>query len=208
MTAKKPPLAKAPQRPKIKVASSEFIEIKVTLNEVEPPVWRKFIISTDANLKELHMVIQKTMGWQNSHLHDFSINNGKQRFSPKDMSESFDNDDESEDSSEVTIADLMMMKIEDFQYNYDYGDGWEHSIEIGKEVLPQAGVKYPLCTEGSGACPPEDCGGPYGYLNLCKILSNPKDEEYKEMREWVGREFDPTKFSIEKANKELRSKSW
>ncbi len=204
---KSSPLAAVPQLPKITGASSEFIEIKVTLKEIEPPVWRKFVISTDANLEELHMVIQKTMGWQNCHLYDFSVNNGKKKFSPNDMSDLFGNEDDFEDPSEMTIADLMMMKIEDIQYNYDYGDGWEHSVEIGKQVLLQAGVKYPLCTEGSGACPPEDCGGPYSYANLCSILSDPDDEEYTEMRVWAG-EFDPSKFSVAKANKELRSKSW
>lgn len=208
MTAKKTPLAKAPPEPKMNVSPSEFIEIKVTLNDVEPPVWRKFIISTLATLEELHIVIQKTMGWQNCHLYDFSVNNGKRKFSPNDMSDLFGNEDDFEDPSKVTIASLMMMGVRDILYTYDYGDGWEHTVEIEKEVICQPDVKYPLCTEGFGACPPEDCGGPYGYANLCSILSNPKDEEYKEMREWVGREFDPTKFSIGKANKNLRSKSW
>lgn len=221
MPAKRPPnpkmvalgkrisnLASAPRQPRVKLHSGDLVEIKVTLNEVEPTVWRKFIINTDANLVELHMAIQKSMGWKNCHMYDFVVNNGEKTFSPNDMSDLFGNEDDSADPSGVTIGDLLFIEVENIQYNYDYGDGWEHTVEIGKKVSPQPGTQYPLCTEGAGACPPEDCGGPHGYMDLCAILSNPEDEDYKEMRQWLGKGFDPSKFSVAKANKELRSKSW
>ena len=221
MPAKRPPdskmvalgkrilnLASAPQQPKIKLPTNDLVEVKVTLNEVDPPVWRKLIIRADSSLEELHLAIQKSMGWQNCHLYDFFVNYVDKKLSANDMPYLFGNEEDCADPSGVTIEDLLFIKFEDIQYNYDYGDCWEHTVEIGNVVLPQSGTTYPICTEGAGACPPEDCGGPHGYMNLCAILSNPKDEEYKEMRQWLGKGFDPSKFSVAKANKELRSKSW
>ena len=84
------------------------------------------------------------------------------------------------------------------QYEYDFGDGWEHDVELEAVGLRVPSAKYPRCLAGERACPPEDCGGPPGYERLLEILANPAHEEYDEMLEWVGGQFDANAFAAER----------
>ena len=70
--------------------------------------------------------------------------------------------------------------------------------------MPEKGKRYPVCLTGRRACPPEDCGGIWGYADLLKIIQDPDHEEYGEMMEWLGGEFDPAAFDVEEINLELR----
>lgn len=89
-------------------------------------------------------------------------------------------------------------------YEYDFGDGWEHELKIEKVLPAEKGQRYPACLAGKRACPPEDCGGPWGYQNLIEILANPKHEEYEEMREWVPPDFDAEAFDLNETDQTLR----
>ncbi|KAF0151421.1 MAG: plasmid pRiA4b ORF-3 family protein [Ignavibacteria bacterium] len=80
------------------------------------------------------------------------------------------------------------------RYEYDFGDSWIHTVKFEKILQAAVDEKYPKCIDGKMACPPEDCGGIYGYYDLLKVLRNPKNEDYNEMLEWLGGEFDPKKF--------------
>lgn len=84
------------------------------------------------------------------------------------------------------------------KYLYDFGDGWEHSIELEQILFKVEKRKYPICIAGERSCPPEDCGGVYGYEDLLEILKNPDHEEYKQMKTWAGRQFNPEKFDPKK----------
>ena len=96
-----------------------------------------------------------------------------------------------------------------FRYDYDFGDDWEHSIEIEKTLHAEEGVRYPRCVKGESACPPEDSGGPYGYPYLLEKLQDPKHDEHEEALEWVGNDFDPEKFNLDEVNEELlRLRRW
>ena len=77
------------------------------------------------------------------------------------------------------------------KYLYDFGDGWEHTIKIERLIDPEPGVLYPRLIEISGRCPPEDCGGPWGYAELLEVIKDPKHERYAELTEWIGDDFDP-----------------
>ena len=80
------------------------------------------------------------------------------------------------------------------QYDYDFGDGWEHELTL-EAILPQEpGKKYPRCVAGARACPPEDCGGIGGYENLMTVIQTPTHEEYESTLQWLGRRFDPEAF--------------
>ena len=108
------------------------------------------------------------------------------------------------DYSELKLSDLLKKENDKISYEYDFGDGWLHDIVLEKILDPDPGVFYPQCVAGKRNCPPEDCGGPYGYSNFLKIIFNPRDKEYKEMIEWAGGKFDPESFDKEAINDLLK----
>jgi hypothetical protein len=89
-------------------------------------------------------------------------------------------------------------------YTYDFGDNWEHTIQIEKVVDAEPGIRYPRCIDGKRACPPEDCGGAWGYGDFLKAIQDPKHSEHEEMTEWIGGEFDPEEFDLAAVNNGLR----
>ena len=91
-----------------------------------------------------------------------------------------------------------------FVYEYDFGDSWQHSIQFERVVERELKTWYPRCIEGARACPPEDCGGAWGYADFLEAIADAENEEHDELLEWVGGKFDPEKFSVDKVNKELR----
>ena len=137
------------------------------------------------------------MGWTNSHLHSFRI--GNDYLGPIDA-EGVNDDWYDEDSA--ILSDLVADDRRRMIYEYDFGDGWEHDILISKPKSPKPGVFYPRCIKGELACPPEDCGGVWGYMELCELLNMPKaewnDDQTAQM-EWLG-DFDPQAFSVNEVN--------
>ena len=168
----------------------KILEIKVTLKGVsKPPVWRKFEIQDTHSLDDLHHFIQKAMGWYNVHLYAFEL--GEDFYSLPDL-------DEAIDSRKTKVTRLLSAPGKSILYEYDFGDSWDHKVELAKVFDPVPGVSYPRLTGGKGACPPEDCGGVWGYENLKKIIADPEHEEYEEWSEWVGDDFDPNEFDLAK----------
>jgi len=95
-----------------------------------------------------------------------------------------------------------------FTYTYDFGDGWDHQIAVEKVAAPEAGTRYPTCTAGRRACPPEDVGGPWSYPDFCEAIKNPKHPEHEERLEWVGDIFDPEAFDLAAADAALKYFAW
>ena len=91
-----------------------------------------------------------------------------------------------------------------FTYEYDFGDGWEHEVVFEGRLRAEPGKRYPLCLEGARACPPEDVGGVWGYLDFLAAISDPKNESHDEMREWIGRKFDPEAFNPTGATRRMK----
>lgn len=175
----------------------QIYQIKITLERVEPPIWRRIEVPSDIKLGKLHRVLQETMGWRDSHTHVFRI--GRDTYGAPDPE--FTGDMTSERNvrldSVAAEGDLII-------YEYDFGDGWEHALKIENALPAESKVRYPRRTAGSRVCPPEDCGGPPGYAHLLEVLRDPKHEEHEEMREWVPPDFDPEAFDIEAVNRALR----
>lgn len=137
------------------------------------------------------------MEWTNSHLHEF-LTKG-QRYRPLEQMDEDIDEPGMNDEQEFRLAKLVY-EGDVFEYEYDFGDCWEHEIEVEKILEPEAGIKYPMCLAGERACPPENCGGPWGYEELLKVLDDPGHEDYEDCRRWAGEDFDPERFDLEKVN--------
>lgn len=170
--------------------------IKITLRHVKPPVWRRLVVPSEIELPQLHDVIQAAMGWLDCHLHAFSV--GRQQFSPHED----DFEPIGEDSRGVTLRDLAPSKGNRFDYEYDFGDGWIHQVLVEKATIERCPTIQ--CVAGRRACPPEDCGGPWGYANLLEILANPNHPEHEEFAEMHGEHVQPERFEMEQINSILR----
>ncbi|MDQ2754232.1 MAG: plasmid pRiA4b ORF-3 family protein [Actinomycetota bacterium] len=171
--------------------------LRVTLLDVSPPVWRVVRVPSSVPLSVLHHVVQIAMGWQDSHLHEWHID--EVDYGPPDE-ESWG--DELLDESATLLADVAPSDSA-FRYDYDFGDGWEHLVEV-ESVDPYDATVVPLvCLDGARACPPEDCGGPIGYEHLLDALTDPDDPEHEELTLWVGEGWNPAELDLQSTNNRL-----
>lgn len=174
-------------------------QIKVTLTGIKPPIWRTLLIPSTITLDNLHIVLQIAMGWTNSHLHQYV--SGHEIYSLPD--DEFDYDFEIKDESQFKVSQLLKKEKDTLQYEYDFGDGWLHKIVLEKILPFDTSTVLPRCIRGKRNCPPEDCGGVWGYNELLETLQDPSDPEYQELTEWLGEEFDPEYFNIKEINQIL-----
>jgi hypothetical protein len=170
------------------------LELKVLLKDVRPQVWRKLRVPSTYTLSNLHEVLQIAMGWQNAHLHQFTIDGVSYTEltteDPEDM----------RDERDMRLEQVARARRK-FIYEYDFGDGWEHEIVV-ERVDRDANDTAATCVDGRRACPLEDSGGPFGYTRLRKILANPRHLEHEEMKDWAG-DFDPAAFDLTEVNARL-----
>ncbi|MEJ5317912.1 MAG: plasmid pRiA4b ORF-3 family protein [Tenuifilum sp.] len=183
-----------------------IFQIQIALRGFKPKIWRRILIPENLLLSDFHKIIQTTMGWTNSHLHHFIKD--KTYYSPRMEDDDFWDDSCNVDYKKMRIADILKAEKEKVIYEYDFGDSWEHDILLEKILPYDSKLVYPLCLKGKMNCPPEDCGGIWGYANMLEILKNPKHKEYKELKEWLGVEFYPEFFDIDEVNKLLREKNF
>ncbi len=170
--------------------------IKVVLKDTYAPVWRRLQVPADIALDALHDVLQIAMGWEDAHLHQFVVNGDCYGvYDPE-----FANDMQNESS--YLLSDLVD-EGDRLTYEYDFGDDWVHEIKIEKVLIAEPGTHYPLCLGGERACPLEDSGGPPGYEHILEVLRDPKHEEYDEILEWAGEDFDPEAFDLNVVNVSL-----
>jgi hypothetical protein len=158
----------------------------------------------DCPLDKLHERIQTAMGWTNSHLHHFLIND-RRYGDPWLLEETFEEMDYT-NSRDTTLSKILPRsgKRFPFQYEYDFGDSWWHEVLFEGCLRVEPGQRYPLCVEGERACPPEDVGGTSGYDSFLVSIADPDDDQHHEMLEWIGGSFDPDCFDSEKATKRMR----
>jgi hypothetical protein len=180
-------------------------QLKITLRHSKPPIWRRVVVRSDMTLHRLHDVIQIAMGWTDSHLHQFITGAGIARvFYGVPDPEFADMGNETLNERRYKVVDLAPGVKGKFIYEYDFGDGWLHDVLVEKVLTPDLAFKHPVCLAGANACPPEDCGGIYGFYNLLEIIADPKHPEHAEMKEWIGRELDAGEFSREEVNAVLK----
>ena len=173
--------------------------IKVTLAGSQPPIWRRLQVPSAITLRALHDVIQAAFGWQDYHMWVFETPLGRYGLPDREL--------EIGNAAARRLGQVAPRKGARLGYTYDFGDGWEHDIVAEEIASPEPGVAYPRCLAGRRACPPEDCGGIWGYDDLVEILTDPQHEEHQERLEWLGLDsadqFDPAAFDPAQANTAL-----
>ncbi|HEX2866051.1 MAG TPA: AbrB/MazE/SpoVT family DNA-binding domain-containing protein [Ignavibacteriales bacterium] len=171
-------------------------QFKITLHDVKPRIWRRIQVPETYNFEQLHNAIQDAMGWLNYHLHEFKIMNPKTGLEvsigiPDEMAPGVI------EGKKHKVANYFSRLNSKALYTYDFGDCWEHTIKFEKSLPRDENLTYPVCLAGERACPPEDCGGSWGYEELLDTLSNEDSEDYEEMKEWAGDDFDPEYFNAD-----------
>ena len=157
-------------------------QFKVTLVGSRPPIWRRILVPSTLKLSDFHLVLQIAMGWTNSHLHQFIIN--REIYGIPD--EEFDFDMKIKDENTFKLAQLLKNEKDSMQYEYDFGDGWQHKIMLEKILPFDKDAQLPACIKGKRACPPEDCGGIWGYEELLEAIQDPDHNEHQAMLDWLG----------------------
>jgi hypothetical protein len=178
-------------------SSTDIYQIKVTLRDSKPPIWRRILVPGDIPLAQLHDILQAVMGWYDAHLHQFIVE-GTYYGVP-------DPDDyvEVKDERRIRLSQIVSGIPYKFVYEYDFGDSWEHELLVEKILPPEQGMRYPVCIKGRGACPPEDVGGVWGYALFLEAIRDPEHPEHEDYMEWIGGEFDPEAFDLDEINAAL-----
>jgi hypothetical protein len=180
---------------------------------LKPLIWRRLLVEDSISFYKLHEIIQIVMGWEDYHMYKFMVNRvcieaeRKRPFCVGSVFAHFRPDMNSTKFADKTnLSDFIKKEKQKFTYLYDFGDNWKHSVVVEKILEKDASQKYPVCTAGKRACPPEDCGGTGGYDELLEIRMDRNHPLYKErIVEWLGGDFDPDVFDIEKVNRRLES---
>ncbi len=184
------------------VRSHNEYTLSIRLAEIEPAIWRRIVAPGQLTLHQLHHILQVTMGWTHSHLHQFMVpgeNESTYYGEPSPEDEYFHKDDRL-----VRLAHIAPKKGATFLYEYDFGDCWKHEITVEHiEPTPKDEPPYPWCLDGQRACPPEDVGGVQGYQHFLEAWRDRSHPDHQDMRLWVGKHFKPELFSVQQVNAAL-----
>jgi len=177
-----------------------IVQIKIKLLGVsKPPVWRRLQLRADTRLDHLHDIIVAAFGWQDYHMHVFT--SGPEKFGMPDPELGH------ADERQISLGELIGGIGDRLRYTYDFGDDWEHEIVVEDLLDADPDTHYPLLAAAKGACPPEDCGGPWGYAELKDILADPSHDQHQEMLDWLGLDitsaFDPNAIATDQIEHEL-----
>jgi len=173
----------------------KILRFRIDLLGTAPSIWRRIEVPADYTFWDLHVVIQDSMGWTDTHLHAFEVESGSsvQEIGIPD----FDADESVVPGWEVRLSEHFKSPGDRIIYEYDFGDSWRHSILLEAEAPAEPGVAYPRCVDGARKCPPEDCGGPYRFDEFLEAISDPSHEEHDELLQWCGGSFDAEEFDPE-----------
>ncbi len=202
----KPGQAKAAAKPAAKIVpfGDQCVELEISLRYIKPRIWRRFVVPEAIKLHRLHAVIQTVMGWTDTHLHSFRV--GDREYVHRDAEDTeWDHtlaDITIHDEREHTLRDLVRARGDKFTYTYDFGDSWDHDLKVKSITLSPKPMVSAVCVAGARACPPENCGGPYGYLELCEALPDPRHPQHEHWKDWIE-DYDPQAFDLDEINQAL-----
>ena len=183
------------------VAAPSVYYLRISLADSEPLIWRDFLVPSNLTLENLHYVIQTVMGWENAHAHQFIADHTLYSDDIDDFdfearaANQYDHNEQTH-----TLAQLLNSETSTIFYEYDLGDSWMHRIELKKIIPANADNQQIRCINGGQSCPPEDCGGIWGYSDLLNSLQYAEDDEVMTP---FGR-FNPEQFDIDAVNLSLK----
>ena len=169
----------------------QIARIFVELKDVEPRIWRRFEVSLTTNLRAIHEIIQAVMPWEGYHLYQFTV--GERVYGepdPKDAAWGH----KVYHAKNMRISALVERSVTAIDYTYDFGDNWQHRIVIEHVGVASPDVDYPQFLGGERTAPPEDVGGPPGFLSFKEAMANRRHPEHKDMVRWFGGPFNPVEF--------------
>lgn len=172
-------------------------QLKVTIRDIRPPIWRRIQVESSTSLSKLHLIIQAAMGWYNCHLHSFSIDGVE--YGDPEHSYGL----ELRDENKAKLGSLIKQEKAKLFYTYDFGDSWEHLILVEKILPKETKISYSTCIKAKRACPPEDCGGAWGYLEFLEAIQNPNHPERENFLEWLEEDFDSEFCDLKEINQRL-----
>ena len=177
-----------------KVARTPSYQLKVVLQDASPEVWRRIVVPGHWHLGLLHTVLQVAMGWTDSHLHDFHADGV--RYGEPDSGLS-----EVRRETTARVREVLPAVGARMLYTYDFGDDWRHEIVVEGIGEP---VQQASCVAGARACPPEDCGGSWGYAEMLEAVNDRAHPEHETFAEWLPEDFDAAAFDMAGVNQVLR----
>lgn len=173
------------------------LQFKIVLKDTRPQIWRRIQVLDSGTFWALHVAIQDSMGWLDSHLHEFFIPDIQTPNSVSVGMPDMYGYNNVLPGWDVPITRFFRNVGDRATYVYDFGDDWIHSVVVEKVLPVNPAITYPICVGGKRACPPEDCGGPWGYKSLLKALADADHPEHDNVVEWLEEDFDPADFSPE-----------
>ena len=177
----------------------DIYQFKVQLQGIRPAIYRNILVEGDITFHELHHTIQIVMGWWTSHLYQFTA--GSRSIANPALVDF----GEVEDAKELKLSQVFAQKGDKIDYEYDFGDGWIHTVRLDKILHLKMYEDYPKCIGGKRKCPPEDCGGIWGYENLLAVMADKTNPEHEDMKAWLDGDFNPEEFDLEDINDELEN---
>ncbi len=179
-------------------AAPKILQLHIELRGTKPKVWRRVLVPETITLVKLHLVIQAAFGWGHSHLHEFIAGDGERYGTP---------DPDFDEPGSVTSENTRLttaLRRSTLSYVYDFGDNWDHRIQVEKTLAADPLFTLPFCVGGACAAPPGDCGGVPGYAEFVRVMADPNDPEHENLAEWVGAQtWDPKFFDSIAANDRL-----
>lgn len=180
----------------IMTSSERIARLHIKLDHIEPTIWRRVEVPITTSLKGLHDVIQAVMLFKDYHL--FEFNAGGKRYAVPDPE--WDMGRETYAARNVRIGALVDRGITTFNYTYDFGDDWRHSITVEAVTDANPAVEYPRFIDGDRRAPPEDVGGLPGFEDFLNAMAKPRHAQYREVVEWYGGRFEPNDIGVDTIN--------
>lgn len=180
----------------------DIVTVTVSLDDIEPRVWRSLEVPADYHLGEVHRTLNAAMGWLDYHLHDFDIEG--RRYGVPDTDWSIEGDATIPEET-VLLGDLFAVGVRTFKYTYDFGDDWRHTVTLDGIGPAEEGMFYPRCIAGEHAAVPEDCGGIPGFEGFVEAMADPGHPEHADMIHWYGCEYDVDDFDVSAINHVLEA---
>ena len=174
-------------------------QCKIQLQNVtKPPVWRRVLVPSEITFDQFHHIIQDAFGWENEHMYAFSPSGyGSSpliEINPENDANDFSsflsrNPTQKMNAKKTKISDIFNTEGQIFTYIYDFGDNWVHKITL-ERIAEKDNSLSAILLKGKGVCPPEDCGGPWGYKKIKSTIADKSDSEREEILQWLGLESD------------------